>query len=63
MKINIKVKEGFWQVNGKPLKECNFMEREFMNNYFRELKIDAIPTELKDLHYGKKNEKSHTDLL
>ena len=47
MKINIKVKEGFWQVNGKPLKECNFMEREFMNNFFRELKY----------------EKSHTDLL
>ena len=40
MKINIKVKKGFWQVNGKPLKECNFMEREFMNNYFRELKYE-----------------------
>lgn len=39
MKLEIKLSFGKWTVNGKQLHELNQDERNFMNAFFREMKL------------------------
>lgn len=40
MKINIRESDGRWTVNNKPLSEMNAEEKQFMNDFFREVKLE-----------------------
>ena len=42
MKFHIKIKNGKWEVNGKKSDELNPNELDFMNRFFREVKIGEI---------------------
>ena len=39
MKLEIKLSFGKWTVNNKPLNELDTNERNFMNAFFREMKL------------------------
>ena len=45
MELNIKHTDGRWLVNGKRLDELNSQERQFMNDFFREVKIKGMQPE------------------
>ena len=38
LKIEIKITDGKWLVNGKTIKECNAIELDFINRFFAEFK-------------------------
>ena len=40
MKLEIIFKDGRWLVNGKRLQDLSIEEQEFMNDFFREMKIE-----------------------
>ena len=40
MQLDIKLKDGKLSVNGKHLSELDTKEREFMNQFFKEVKIN-----------------------
>lgn len=39
-KITIELKDGRWMVNNKKIEDCSQWEREFMNRFFQEVRID-----------------------
>jgi len=41
MKIEITFKDSRWLVNGKRMKDLNYDEKVFMDNFFREVKLDS----------------------
>lgn len=41
MKLEITLQDNRWLVNGKKLSELNPQEERFMNDFFREVKIQA----------------------
>lgn len=44
MQIDIKNKNGKWTINGKPYSELNPQEKQFMDDFFREVKISQSET-------------------
>ena len=42
MKIEIIKIDGKWKVNGKDYSDLSFQEREFLNSFFRELKLKEL---------------------
>jgi hypothetical protein len=42
MKLEIEFKDARWLVNGKRLGELNSQEERFMDDFFREVKMEAI---------------------
>lgn len=42
MVFHIKLENGHWRVNDKKLNELNPNELDFMNRFFRELKLNTI---------------------
>lgn len=50
MKLEIICTGGKWVVNGKQLNELNLQEREFMNAFFREVKLGTLS--LETIEYG-----------
>ena len=42
MKLEIKLEKGKWLVNGKTLENLNKAEREFMDAFFREVKLGTL---------------------
>lgn len=41
MTFHIELKNGKWKVNGKELKDLNKTEKDFMNSFFQEVKING----------------------
>ena len=46
MRMDIKKKNNHWMVNDKRLAEMNTQEAEFMNQFFKEMKIDTEDPEV-----------------
>ncbi len=46
MKIEIKLENGRWTVNGKTLDQLNMQEQKFMDEFFTQVKLgETIPEE------------------
>lgn len=46
MKLEIKKINGKWLVNNKPYQELDIMERHFMDEFFREVKLIELTENL-----------------
>ena len=42
MKVDIKIANGKWTANGKTYSELNEKEKQFMDQFFKEVKIKSI---------------------
>lgn len=40
LKITIELKDGRWLVNEKQIQDCSDWERDFMNRFFQEVKLN-----------------------
>lgn len=41
MKIEIKKINGYWLINNKPYKKCNYFEQNFFNEFIKNIKNES----------------------